>query len=398
MSEDEGKQIRDEGKRPAASLWMKSKKERGGSDNTTRVPAPTFISPPKTPIASKRRKDAQAKALAKEEVAVASEGELPGEEGDTEEWETTIKKRRRIEEEDQRKTAVLQAERREWGRLRQEAALVVMEVSDEEEEVLVPTPREEPRRSEAGWMKAWTTTFDCLPASLSLFAMATLLPPCRGVTVEGHTRSKEILIVGYIGREDLHCVIGHLLFLAQNGRRSLTMFNTREEYRWRVEREDASLKIALILFIDPREFMVGREAAQALPDAGDPAWRVTWEEMRSGLAPHFMPILSFNSRELFDATDIFSGSKRKEGGAVEARDNRGDRAFREIERSDGPRGEGEGELETPRRRGKTVVQWERYDRKQMLRAAQWMEVKAGRSSGNQLFEGLAAAISRKYSD
>jgi hypothetical protein len=117
-----------------------------------------------------------------------------------------------------------------------------MEVSDEEEEFGVPTTREEPRRSGAGWMRAWTTTFDCHPAGLSLFAMATLLPPCRGVTVEGHPRSKEILIVGDIGREDLHCVIGHLLFLTQNGRRSMTTFNTREEYRGRVERKDDSVE------------------------------------------------------------------------------------------------------------------------------------------------------------
>jgi hypothetical protein len=115
--------------------------------------------------------------------------------------------------------------------------------------------------------------------------MATLLPPCRGVTVEGHPRSHEILIVGDIGEEDLYCVVGHLLFLTQNGRRSLTTFNTEEEYRRRVEQEDTSLKMALKLFIDPREFMVGREAAKALPNARDPAWRATWKEMRSGLAP-----------------------------------------------------------------------------------------------------------------
>jgi hypothetical protein len=58
MSEDEAKPSKEEGKRPGASLWMKSKKERGGGENITRVPVPMFIAPPKTPVASKLRKDA----------------------------------------------------------------------------------------------------------------------------------------------------------------------------------------------------------------------------------------------------------------------------------------------------------------------------------------------------
>jgi hypothetical protein len=81
MSEDEAKPSREEGIRPGASLWMKSKKERGGTKNITRVPVPMFIAPPKTPVASKLRKDAQVKALAAEKVvAAANETELPGEE------------------------------------------------------------------------------------------------------------------------------------------------------------------------------------------------------------------------------------------------------------------------------------------------------------------------------
>jgi hypothetical protein len=116
MSEDEAKPAREEGKRPVASLWMKSKKERGVNDNITRVPTPMFIAPPKTPVASKLRKDAQAKAFAAEKVVAASGMELPGDEGDIEEQEMKIKKKRRTEEEEEedwRETAELQAELKE---------------------------------------------------------------------------------------------------------------------------------------------------------------------------------------------------------------------------------------------------------------------------------------------
>jgi hypothetical protein len=95
-----------------------------------------FIAPPKTPVASKLRKDAQAKALAAEEVAEANEGELLEDEGNIEEQETKIKNERRTEEEkkeDHRETAVLRAERRERNRPRPEEALLIMEVSDEEQ-------------------------------------------------------------------------------------------------------------------------------------------------------------------------------------------------------------------------------------------------------------------------
>jgi hypothetical protein len=66
MSDDDAKTSKDEGKRPEASLRMKSKKERVGEDTNTRVATTQHIAPPKTPISSKLRKDAQAKAFAAE--------------------------------------------------------------------------------------------------------------------------------------------------------------------------------------------------------------------------------------------------------------------------------------------------------------------------------------------
>jgi hypothetical protein len=77
-SDDDVKSSKEEDKRPGASLWMKSKKERRGTDNHTRVLTLLFIAPPKTPVASKLRKDAQAKALAAEKVTATGEIELPG--------------------------------------------------------------------------------------------------------------------------------------------------------------------------------------------------------------------------------------------------------------------------------------------------------------------------------
>jgi hypothetical protein len=215
---------------------------------------------------------------------------LPEDEGNIEERETKIKKKRRTEEEeeeDRLETAILQGEPREQDRLEYEDALLVMEVSDEEDGVMVLVPREEPRRSKEGWMKAWTRTFDCHPARLSLFAMSTLLPPCRGVTVAGEPRSNEILIVGDVGREDIPCIIGHVLFLVHNGRKSRTTLNTREGYRWRVEKGDTSLERSLILFIDPGEFMMEGGISTVAPGCGRPgvASRVGGDE--AGLGPPF---------------------------------------------------------------------------------------------------------------
>jgi hypothetical protein len=52
---------------------MKSKKEKAGEDLYNRTPVFQFIAPPKTPTASKLRKDAQAKASAAEKVVVEKE-------------------------------------------------------------------------------------------------------------------------------------------------------------------------------------------------------------------------------------------------------------------------------------------------------------------------------------
>ena len=173
MSEDEAKPARKEGKYPVASLWMKSKKERGVNDNITRVPTPMFIAPPKTPVASKLRKDAQAKALAAEKVAAASENELLEEPEVEEERETRIKKKKRTgeeEEEDRWETAVLQAELREQDRLEYEDEMLLVEDSEEEDKVIVPAFLGDARRSKEVWLKAWAKTYDLPAASLSLFA------------------------------------------------------------------------------------------------------------------------------------------------------------------------------------------------------------------------------------
>jgi hypothetical protein len=312
------------------------------------------LAQPKTPVTSRLRKEAQAKAGAAERVTTSDNLEKVVFNKESEETEKRIKKKRRsLEEEEEekneasRKMAASQVERRERNHRGSEEARVMMEVSDEEEDSVKLPPREEPRRSRAGWMKAWTATFDGHPTCLSLFAMATLLPPCRGVIVEGHPRNRDILIVGDIGRDDLYCVAGHLLLLTQNGRRSLTTFNTKEEYRRRMEQEDTPSRRALILFIDPEEFMEGiREATRALPDARDPAWQALWKEMRSGLAPHFKPIVSPHSRGLLDATDTSSGTRREDGGDDEVGDIHGGGTYAGIAGSAIPGNGGKGDGET----------------------------------------------------
>jgi hypothetical protein len=66
--------------------------------------------------------------------------------------------------------------------------------------------------------------------------------------------------VGDIGREGIHCAIGHILFLVQNGRRIRTTFNTVEGYRMRVEEGDTTLERVLVIHIDPVEFAVEGES------------------------------------------------------------------------------------------------------------------------------------------
>jgi hypothetical protein len=82
------------------------------------------------------------------------------------------------------------------------------------------------------------------------------------------------LVVGDIGRDDIHCAIGHILFLVENGRRIRATFNTTEGHRMRVEEGDVTLERVLVLHFDPVEFTVEVESS-LFPDVNDPAWRCT---------------------------------------------------------------------------------------------------------------------------
>jgi hypothetical protein len=152
--------------------------------------------------------------LAAEKVATASESELPGGEEEMEEHERKIKKKKRTEEEeeeeeeeDRRETDELLASLKEQDRLEYEDEMLDLEESDGEDRVMVSTFLGDAKRSKEGWLKAWTRTYDIPSASLFLFARSTLIPSCRGLTIEGDLEANEILIVGDIGREDIHCVI-----------------------------------------------------------------------------------------------------------------------------------------------------------------------------------------------
>jgi hypothetical protein len=79
--------------------------------------------------------------------------------------------------------------------------------------------------------------------------------------------------VGDIGRDDIHCAVGHILFLIQNGRRFRTTFNTIEGFRIRVEESDITLEKVSLLHIDPLVFAVEGETSHLFPDMNDPGWR-----------------------------------------------------------------------------------------------------------------------------
>ena len=70
MSEDDVKTTKDEGKRPGVSLGLKSKKDRVGEDIVTRLAMNLPLAQPKTPVTSRLRKEAQAKAGAAERVII----------------------------------------------------------------------------------------------------------------------------------------------------------------------------------------------------------------------------------------------------------------------------------------------------------------------------------------
>ena len=61
MDESEAKPTKEEGSRPQASFGLKTKKERENNEINARVSTAMFIAPPKTPVSSTRRRDAQAK-------------------------------------------------------------------------------------------------------------------------------------------------------------------------------------------------------------------------------------------------------------------------------------------------------------------------------------------------
>jgi hypothetical protein len=71
--------------------------------------------------------------------------------------------------------------------------------------------------------------------------------------------------------DDMHCAVGHILFLIQNGKRFRTAFNTIEGCRIFVE--EGNLEEVLLLNIDSAEFVVEWESSCLFPDMSDPAWR-----------------------------------------------------------------------------------------------------------------------------
>jgi hypothetical protein len=56
--------------------------------------------------------------------------------------------------------------------------------------------------------------------------------------IYGEPDANEILVVGNIARDDIHCAVGHVLLLIQYGKRFWTTFNTIEGYRIRVEERE----------------------------------------------------------------------------------------------------------------------------------------------------------------
>jgi hypothetical protein len=260
MSDDDFKPSKDDRKCPGASQWMKSKKEKAGEDLYARTPISQFIAPPKTHTASKVRKDTQAKALAAEK-AVATETEIHVEQVIKEE-ELKIKKKRKIEDEEE--------EEREQGDVRAalkqqeedfEEAMVEMEESGSECESIGREYNGDPRRAKVEWLRAWLGAYEVPASNLSLYERSTLFPAFKGVTISGIQEANEILVVGDIGRENIHCAVGHILFIIQNGRRFRTTFNTIEGYRIRVDEGDTTLEKVLLLNIDPLVFAVEGESS-----------------------------------------------------------------------------------------------------------------------------------------
>jgi hypothetical protein len=109
-----------------------------------------------------------------------------------------------------------------------------------------------------------------------------------------------------------------------------------------MEQGNPPSKKALILFVDPEEFMEGiRETTKALPDARDPAWQALWKEMRAGLILQFEPTLIPHPRNPLDATDISAGTGREDEGDEEAGIPGGGRTWRGRRGSTSRRSDGE---------------------------------------------------------
>jgi hypothetical protein len=139
MSDDDMKSSKEESKRPGASQWVKSKKERVGEETHARIPVSQFLAPPKTPISSKLRKNAQAKALAAYKVTTAGESKILGGGKELEVGGRKIKKKKRTEEEeeeDERDTAEVRTLLKEQNRLDYEDAVLDMEESDTEDGIM----------------------------------------------------------------------------------------------------------------------------------------------------------------------------------------------------------------------------------------------------------------------
>jgi hypothetical protein len=166
-------------------------------------------------------------------------------------------------------------------------------------------------------------------STLSLYERSTLLPICKGVTVSGTHDANEILVVGYIGRENIDCAVGHILL--QYGRKFRTTFNTIEGYLIRVKEGDITLEKVLLISIDPAVFAVEGESSHLFPDVNDPDWRVIWEKVRPDLAPRFKPQKNFDTSRVFMSSDTFSGTRRRESNVCEARSARDSRALAKTE-------------------------------------------------------------------
>jgi hypothetical protein len=136
---------------------------------------------PKTPVTSRLRKEAQAKAGAAERVTTSDNMEEVALNKESEETEKKIKKKKKSmeeeeEERDERELAEIAAMHKEQDEEEYGDSVLEAEESDIESERMSPMFIGDQRRAKEGWLKAWTRTYDIPAASLSLFARSMLLP------------------------------------------------------------------------------------------------------------------------------------------------------------------------------------------------------------------------------